>query len=130
MTLALLALLFFGGHAIHSFVATMIFGVVLVGTYTSVFIAAPILIYLGVGVTRGAADEAPEPSLHRRPRAALRRARPRARDGLELDRRRYAASALSRGDRSGMARAVSRFAGMSHRGSLLCLPNGIWAWPV
>jgi preprotein translocase subunit SecF len=62
VTLALLALLFFGGHAIHSFVATMIFGVVLVGTYTSVFIAAPILIYLGVGVTRGAADEAPEPT--------------------------------------------------------------------
>jgi uncharacterized protein len=23
-----------------------------------------------------------------------------------------------------------RFAGMSHRGSLLCLPSGIWAWPV
>jgi uncharacterized protein len=23
-----------------------------------------------------------------------------------------------------------RFAGMSHRGSVLCLPNGIWAWPV
>lgn len=22
------------------------------------------------------------------------------------------------------------FAGMSHRGSLLCLPSGIWAWPV
>jgi uncharacterized protein len=22
------------------------------------------------------------------------------------------------------------FAGMSHRGSLLCLPNAIWAWPV
>jgi uncharacterized protein len=22
-----------------------------------------------------------------------------------------------------------RFAGMSHRGSLLCLPDGIWAWP-
>jgi preprotein translocase subunit SecF len=52
VTLALLALLFFGGHAIHSFVATMIFGVVLVGTYTSIFIAAPILIYLGVGTTR------------------------------------------------------------------------------
>jgi preprotein translocase subunit SecF len=61
VTLALLALLFFGGHAIHSFVATMIFGVVLVGTYTSVFIAAPILIYLGVGVTRHASEEAPEP---------------------------------------------------------------------
>ena len=23
-----------------------------------------------------------------------------------------------------------RFAEMSHRGSLLCLPNAIWAWPV
>jgi uncharacterized protein len=22
------------------------------------------------------------------------------------------------------------FAGMSHRGSLLCLPNGVWAWEV
>jgi preprotein translocase subunit SecF len=54
VTLALLALLFFGGHAIHSFVATMIFGVVLVGTYTSVFIASPILIYLGVGTGRDA----------------------------------------------------------------------------
>jgi preprotein translocase subunit SecF len=61
VTLALLALLLFGGHAIHSFTATMIFGVVLVGTYTSVFIAAPILIYLGVGTTRAAAEEAPEP---------------------------------------------------------------------
>jgi uncharacterized protein len=23
-----------------------------------------------------------------------------------------------------------RFAGVSHRGSLMCLPDGIWAWPV
>ena len=23
-----------------------------------------------------------------------------------------------------------RFGGMSHRGSILCLPGGIWAWPV
>jgi uncharacterized protein len=23
-----------------------------------------------------------------------------------------------------------RFGGMSHRGSLLCVPDGIWAWPV
>jgi preprotein translocase subunit SecF len=56
VTLALLALLIFGGHAIHSFVATMIFGVVLVGTYTSVFIAAPVLIYLGVGTSRMEAE--------------------------------------------------------------------------
>ena len=66
VTLALLALLFFGGHAIHSFTATMIFGVVLVGTYTSVFIAAPILIYLGAGVMGKETKEA----------AAARMARP------------------------------------------------------
>jgi len=59
VSLSLLALLLFGGRAIHSFTATMMFGVVLVGTYTSVFIASPILIYLGVGVGRAeAADTA------------------------------------------------------------------------
>ncbi len=64
VTLALLALLLFGGKAIHSFAATMMFGVVLVGTYTSIFIAAPMLIYLGVGTHRmgitGEPDEKPE----------------------------------------------------------------------
>ena len=58
VTLALLALLLFGGHAIHSFTAVMMFGVVLVGTYTSIFIAAPILIYLGVGLGRVEAQDA------------------------------------------------------------------------
>jgi preprotein translocase subunit SecF len=67
VTLALLALLFFGGPAIHSFVATMIFGVVLVGTYTSVFIAAPILIYLGVGTGRIEADAQPDKKTTPRP---------------------------------------------------------------
>jgi preprotein translocase subunit SecF len=57
VTLALLALLLFGGNAIHSFTAVMMFGVVLVGTYTSIFIAAPILIYLGVGTHRDAPDK-------------------------------------------------------------------------
>jgi len=57
VALTLLALLLFGGHAIHSFTATMMFGVVLVGTYTSVFIAAPVLIYLGVGQGREAGVE-------------------------------------------------------------------------
>jgi preprotein translocase subunit SecF len=56
VSLALLALLLFGGPAIHSFTAVMMFGVVLVGTYTSIFIAAPILIYLGVGTHRDAPD--------------------------------------------------------------------------
>ena len=60
VTLALLALFLFGGHAIHSFVTTMMFGVVLVGTYTSVFIASPILIYLGVGTGRQESTEGVE----------------------------------------------------------------------
>ena len=60
VAMSLLALLLFGGPAIHSFTATMMFGVVLVGTYTSVFIASPILIYLGVGTSRMATSE-PEP---------------------------------------------------------------------
>jgi preprotein translocase subunit SecF len=59
VSLALLALLLFGGPAIHSFTATMMFGVVLVGTYTSVFIASPLLIYLGVGTGRDALSAEP-----------------------------------------------------------------------
>jgi preprotein translocase subunit SecF len=45
--LALLALAFFGGEVLKSFSYAMLFGLV-VGTYSSVFIAAPILIYLGL----------------------------------------------------------------------------------
>ena len=60
VAMSLLALLLFGGQAIHSFTATMMFGVVLVGTYTSVFIASPILIYLGVGRGRAGGAEQPE----------------------------------------------------------------------
>ena len=30
----------------------------------------------------------------------------------------------------GYGKGGFRFAGMSHRGSILCLPSGIWAWPV
>jgi preprotein translocase SecF subunit len=45
--LALIALALFGGEVLKSFSYAMIFGLV-VGTYSSVFIAAPILIYLGL----------------------------------------------------------------------------------
>ena len=61
VAMSLLALLLFGGPGIHSFTATMMFGVVLVGTYTSVFIASPILIYLGVGTGRTEHVETPDP---------------------------------------------------------------------
>jgi len=45
--LALFALFFFGGEVIRGFTFAMIWGV-LVGTYSSIFIAAPALIFLGV----------------------------------------------------------------------------------
>jgi preprotein translocase subunit SecF len=68
----------FGGQAIHSFTATMMFGVVLVGTYTSVFIASPILIYLGVGSGRmGGAEEPEPPSVSTRATTPAQRVRAR-----------------------------------------------------
>jgi uncharacterized protein len=46
---------------------------------------------------------------------------PAAADGPNLP---YAAPIDAYGD------GGFRFAGLSHRGSLMCLPDGIWAWPV
>ena len=45
--IALLALLFFGGSVIRSFVLAMLFGIV-TGTYSSIFIASTVLEWLGV----------------------------------------------------------------------------------
>ena len=45
--LALMALFLFGGEVIRGFTAAMIWGV-FVGTYSSIFVAAPALLYLGV----------------------------------------------------------------------------------
>ena len=41
------ALIFFGGENLHSFSVTVFFGIV-VGTYSSIYISAPILIHLGI----------------------------------------------------------------------------------
>jgi preprotein translocase subunit SecF len=57
--LALLALTFFGGEVLKSFTYAMLFGLV-VGTYSSVFIAAPILIYLGLKQGVEASGAVPE----------------------------------------------------------------------
>lgn len=45
--LVLVALAIFGGEIIRSFAYAMLFGLV-IGTYSSIFVAAPILIYLGL----------------------------------------------------------------------------------
>lgn len=56
--LALIALSIFGGDAIWGFCIALLFGVV-IGTYSSIFVAAPILIYLGVRVGEGVGSEKP-----------------------------------------------------------------------
>jgi SecD/SecF fusion protein len=60
--LALLALYLFGGEVIRSFVASMLFGV-FIGTFSSIFIAAPILIVFHLRPTWTAVpDEVAEPA--------------------------------------------------------------------
>ena len=58
--LALLSLHLFGGEVIAGFTLAMIWGVI-VGTYSSIYIAAPVLLYTGVRRDRAAPkDEAAE----------------------------------------------------------------------
>ncbi len=54
--IALVALLIFGGSVIRSFVAAMIFGII-IGTYSSIFIAAPLLIYFKLRPASPSSDE-------------------------------------------------------------------------
>lgn len=54
--LALFALFFFGGEVLRGFTAAMIWGV-FVGTYSSVFIASPVLVYLNLDRSHMALDE-------------------------------------------------------------------------
>ncbi len=56
--LAMLAMSIFGGEVLRSFSLAMLFGIV-VGTYSSIFIAAPILIYLGLKIGGEVKDDAP-----------------------------------------------------------------------
>ena len=58
---ALLALYFFGGTVIRNFTFAMLFGVV-IGTYSSVFIAAPVIDFLGIKRDWSGADTKPNPS--------------------------------------------------------------------
>jgi preprotein translocase subunit SecF len=67
--LALLGLFFFGGEVIRGFTASMLIGVI-IGTYSSIFIAAPVLIYLGLrtggfGAAARARDDEPAPAMQK-----------------------------------------------------------------
>ncbi|NNE21166.1 MAG: protein translocase subunit SecF [Rhizobiales bacterium] len=57
--LALLALYIFGGEVIRGFTFAMIWGV-FIGTYSSIFVAAPILIYMGARIDQSSGPKAEE----------------------------------------------------------------------
>ncbi|MGQ0671367.1 MAG: protein translocase subunit SecF [Hyphomicrobium sp.] len=57
----LLALYFLGGAVIRNFVFAMLFGVI-IGTYSSIFISAPILDYLGIKRDWTGAEAKPKPA--------------------------------------------------------------------
>ncbi len=60
------ALYFFGGPAVHGFAVTMLIGIV-VGTLSSIFIASPILLWLGVSKKDLMPQTRDNPELARRP---------------------------------------------------------------
>ena len=88
--MALIALYFFGGEVIRGFTFAMLFGV-LVGTYSSVFIAAPFLILIGVkrdwsGVEKGKAKPPSRPEPKSTPnRGNAGSLQPFGEDGLEVE---------------------------------------------
>jgi SecD/SecF fusion protein len=63
--MALGALVVFGGEVIRSFTISMLFGVI-VGTYSSIFIAAPILSYFGLKTRAEAGETAAAPKQAKR----------------------------------------------------------------
>lgn len=64
--IAMAALFFFGGPAVHGFAVTMLIGIV-VGTLSSIFVASPILLWLGVSKKDLMPVTRDNPELDRRP---------------------------------------------------------------
>jgi SecD/SecF fusion protein len=61
--LVVVVLYFFGGEGVHLFAFVMVVGVI-VGTYSSIYIASPLLLIFGEGVAKktGLRERAPEPT--------------------------------------------------------------------
>jgi uncharacterized protein len=122
--LALAALALFGGEVIRSFAFIMLAGVA-VGTFSSIYIAAPVLIVFKLrpdAPDNGNDKKAAEP---RKPQPAIRQCENMAR-GIEIREAHFPGRApLDTYGNGGF-----RFADMSHRGSILCLPSGIHGWEM
>ena len=64
--LALVALYFFGGEVIRGFTVIMIWGVI-VGTYSTIYIATPVLYYLNLRLRRSRRRQGRSPPARRQP---------------------------------------------------------------
>ncbi len=106
--IALLALYIFGGEVISGFTFAMIWGI-LVGTYSSFFIAAPVLILLGTVRDEKKAEA-----------KTAAKATPEA----------LTAHYPGRPPSTAYGNGGFGFAGMSHWGSILVLPSGMYRWDV
>ena len=118
--LALLALFIFGGEVIRSFTAAMLFGIVF-GTYSSIFIAAPLLILFQL--RPGSASRRTRTSRRCRDKALATLTAAMA-EGIVIREAHFP----GRAPIDAYGNGGFRFADMSHRGSLLCLPSGIYGW--
>ena len=115
----LISLYIFGGEVIRNFNLAMLLGVV-IGTYSSIFIAAPLLGYLGVK-REWVGDSGQAGRRQRCPQGPARE------HGLQM--KEPSARYPGRAPIDAYGNGGFRFADMSHRGSILCLPSGIYAWP-
>ena len=121
--IAVLALYIFGGEVIRNFSFAMLFGIV-IGTYSSIFIAAPLAAATSASSATGAA-----PAGQGAGQGAKLAAKPPRRENVAMrndapHRARYP----GRAPIDAYGNGGFRFAEMSHRGSILCLPSGIYAW--
>ena len=119
----LISLYIFGGEVIRNFNLAMLLGV-LIGTYSSIFIAAPLLGYLGVKREWSGGPPVAKPLQGRRSRQAAGRGQ----RGPQMTQ--ASARYPGRAPIDAYGNGGFRFADMSHRGSILCLPSGIYAWPA
>jgi hypothetical protein len=113
---AFAALALFGGEAIGTFALTLLFGVA-IGTISSIYIAGPVLILFRLQPERyrpgkGGKGPAPEATGSQWLKAS--------KSGRRTFPGRAPIDAYGNGG--------FRFADMSHRGSILCLPSGIHGW--
>ena len=119
--LALTALYLWGGEVIRSFTFAMIFGI-LFGTYSSIFVAGPLLILFklrpGCSVMKG------DGKARAGNGAAVEDVTAAMAEGIVIREAHFPGRAPVEAYGNG----GFRFADMSHRGSILCLPSGIHGW--